>query len=192
MNTSDPSDQELMIRFKAGDHSAFSQLVLRWDPRITKALARLVGQTADIDDLRQEAFLRVLLHKDRYRTNYAFSTWMYRITINLARDHARRRRFAFLAFNGQRLMYKNGQPPQADSIEISQLIEKGLASLPQHLREVLVLKYFSELSFADISYVLSLPASTAKSRAYAALKRLRSELRRLGVVDEMETENELC
>ena len=86
------SDHELMHRCGQGDAAAFEMLVRRWEGRIENVLRRLVTSPTDAEDLKQETFVRVLLASRRYKANGAFSTWLYRIALNLARDVARRQR----------------------------------------------------------------------------------------------------
>lgn len=83
MNT---SDHELMRRCRDGDMAAFEELVRRWEGPVARILARLGQPSSEAEDLAQEVFLRVLDARGRYRACGAFSTWLYRITLNVARS----------------------------------------------------------------------------------------------------------
>jgi RNA polymerase sigma-70 factor (ECF subfamily) len=134
--------------------------------------------------MAQEVFLRVYGARDRYRGSGAFSTWLFRIVLNVARSAHRRR--------GRR------RPPQpldarepaspaagadeaVEQEEQSRAVEAAVAALPPRLRDVLVLRQFGELTFAQVARVTGLPESTVKSRVRAALDRLRAELKRRGI-----------
>src|SRR5436190_18269759 len=85
-------DPDLIQRWQRGDAPAFEALVRRWQTPVARFLARLVGRPDLVQDLCQEVFLRVHLARGRYRTDGAFSTWLYRIALNVARDALRRHR----------------------------------------------------------------------------------------------------
>ena len=179
------SDHELMARLVAGDSEALAVLVRRWESGISRVLARLVP-TADVDDLRQEVFVRVLTASTRYRANGAFSAWLYRIVINIARDAARRRRIRIsLPLGNHHPADRDGAPPrECSQRELVEVIELALAALPDRLREVLVLRHYGDLTVAQIAVALNKPISTIKSRTRSALRRLHAELARRGVSEE--------
>jgi RNA polymerase sigma-70 factor (ECF subfamily) len=178
------SEHDLMNRCRDGDSAAFAELVHRWDSRVCRVLGRLTGNRAEVEDLRQEVFLRVLRAAPRYHANGSFSTWIYRIVLNLARDAARRRR-PVEPLDEQTLMDFTPDPAvSAQQRELAAQVGQVLAELPQPLREVLVLKHFGNLTFAEIAGVLGEPASTVKSRARVALSTLHHQLSRRGLSDE--------
>lgn len=179
----DTSDHELMNRCGQGDATAFEVLVRRWETRVERVLRRLVPSPADAEDLRQETFVRVLLASKRYKANGAFSTWLYRIALNLARDAARRRR-PVGPLGELEVEDTNGTPDAAsEKQERRELIEQALGALPRELREVLVLRHYGELTFDRIGQVLDQPASTIKSRTKAALKKVHGELQQRGLTN---------
>lgn len=185
-----PTDHELMHHWRQGDAVAFAELVRRWEDRLGLFVARLLGPRADVEDLCQEVFIRVLGARDRYRSQGAFSTWLYRIALNVARDSRRRqkRRGFTQSLEGHDVASPSPGPDVAlGRREVGQLVDEALDALPTDLREVLVLKHFGKLTFAETAAVLGLPTSTVKSRMQAALVRLRGELRR-GGLDEQELE----
>jgi RNA polymerase sigma-70 factor, ECF subfamily len=179
-----PTDHELMHHWRQGDAVAFALLVRRWEDRLGLFVARLLGPRADVDDLCQEVFIRVLGARERYRGEGSFSTWLYRIALNVARDSRRRlsRRGVTQSLGGHDVASLSPGPDVALSRrEKGQLVDESLDALTTELREVLVLKHFGELTFAETATVLGLPLSTVKSRMRAALERLGGELRRRGV-----------
>jgi RNA polymerase sigma-70 factor (ECF subfamily) len=187
------SEHELMERFRRGEAAALEEIVRRWQGKVVHVLARLAGGStaslnghADVDDLAQEVFLRVVRGAERYRSTFAFSTWIYRIAVNVARDYLRRRRRTppHTTLEGQELAAA-AEPPAARlaQAETARAVEQALASLPPELREPLVLRQYGDLSFSELAGVLSVPKSTLKTRVHSALLRVRAELLRRGIVD---------
>ncbi len=176
------SDSALIERWRGGDASAFEVLVGRWQRPVSRFLSHLTGDPGLVEDLCQEVFLRVYLARQRYRAGGAFSTWLYRIALNVARDAARRRKVRPCEPLGEH------EPPgpgaAAESIceqqELGRLVTRALAELPEPLRLAVVLRHYEKMSFEDMARLLNTPASTLKSRFAAALARLRTRLAELG------------
>lgn len=186
------TDHELMHRCRCGDSRAFETLVRRWEDRVARVLTGLDGRgtaTADIDDLCQEVFVRVYLARHRYRSKNSFSTWLYRIAVNVARDAARRKRRWWRMLGNHRPTNAVDSPPDIlNRKETEQQVTEALAALPDKWREPLVMKHYGELTFAEVADVMKLPVSTVKSRVQTALVRLRSECVRRGI-DERELQS---
>jgi RNA polymerase sigma-70 factor (ECF subfamily) len=181
MNT---SDHELLRKVGLGDAAAFESLVRRWEIPVGRVLRRLVPNECDVDDLRQEAFVRVLLGSRRYEPRCEFSTWLFQIVLNLARDAARRRKRNLMSLEHCQPIGGNHDPrSEASRRELILVVESALQTLPEPLREILVLRHYAELSFERIADVLDAPASTIKSRGQLALEKLDAELRRRGVTN---------
>jgi RNA polymerase sigma-70 factor (ECF subfamily) len=177
----DGSDAELMARWQRGDDAAFAAIVRRWQQPMARFLAHLVGRSELVNDLVQEVFLRVFDAGHRYRENGTFSTWLYRIALNVARDAGRRQRH-------EPLSLASTEPPahwpSAETLcerqETAALVARAVAELPEPLRLVLVLRHYEGMSFEEMARLTGTPASTLKSRFTAALDRLRRRLHRLG------------
>ncbi len=176
------SDHQLMHRTGRGDTSAFEEIVRRWERPVCRVLARYAGQNGEVEDMAQEVFLRVYGARDHYRASGAFSTWLFRIVLNVARSAYRRRRRRCQSLDEREPSCPAAGADRAvDREEQGRLVEEAVAALPAKLRDVLVLRQFGELTFAEIARVTGLPESTVKSRVRAALERLRAELKRRGV-----------
>jgi RNA polymerase sigma-70 factor (ECF subfamily) len=176
------SEHELMHRIRGGDASSFERLVRRWERPVGRVLARYVGRDGEAEDLAQEVFLRVFGARDRYRASGAFSTWLFRIVLNVARSAHRRRRRAWQPLADQEpASPAAGVEQAAQWEEQSRIVEAAVSGLPPKLRDVLVLRQFGEMTFSEVARVTGLPESTVKSRVRAALERLRVELKRRGI-----------
>lgn len=171
-----------MRRSSAGDSLAFEELVRRWERPVARVLTRLNTNGADVEDLCQETFLKVLRSQERYRPSGTFSTWLFSIALNVSRDAARRRvregHHVAASAASRRL---SGPVEDAQRRELAEQVSAALAELPHALREVVVLKHFGGLTFAQLSELLGLPESTVKSRAQRALEELRREFTRRGI-----------
>jgi RNA polymerase sigma-70 factor, ECF subfamily len=171
-------DQSLLIqRWQTGDAAAFAALVRYWQQPMARFLARVTGSDAHVPDLCQEVFLRLHLARTRYRDTGQFSSWLYRIAVNVARDALRRTR---------PVQPLGSHEPESKALaadlwheqhELAAAVREALAELPPAAREVLVLRHYEEMSFAEMARVLDVPESTLKSRFAAALRRLRERLR---------------
>ena len=177
-------DADLMHRWQTGDDLAFERLVVRWQPPVTRLLGRLVHQPEAVADLSQEVFLRVYQARTKYAENGSFSNWLYKIALNVARDHGRRRS-PVLSLQGQDPLAA-GSDPHAAYVkrELVDVVQQAVADLPQPQREVLVLRHYENMNFEQISRLLERPASTLKSRFSTALRRLRTELREFVAEEE--------
>jgi RNA polymerase sigma-70 factor (ECF subfamily) len=181
----DCSDVELMASWQRGDATAFAALVRRWQQPMARFLTHLLGRSGPVPDLCQEVFLRLYHAGPRYRESGSFSTWLYRIALNVARDAGRRQRRDFTPL-------ANGEPPAnapspatlCERRELAGLVSRAVAELPEPLRLLLVLRHYQDMTFEEIARLTSTPASTLKSRFAAALVRLRDRLHQLGCDQE--------
>lgn len=186
------SDHRLMQLCAEGDTAAFQRLVQRWQPRIARLLDRLnTARTrrgpigVDVEDLAQEVFLKVLKASRRYRDTNEFSTWLYRIAINVARDAGRRQRTRWNLWRSTPPPVRQVESPvdAACRQELRQHVAEVLSNLPEKYREPVVLRHFGQLTFAQVAEVLGLPESTVKSRIQTGLLKVRTELVQRGITE---------
>ncbi|MCP3986022.1 MAG: sigma-70 family RNA polymerase sigma factor [bacterium] len=171
------SDEDLMVRVQAGDEAALETLMGRFKGPLFGFLNRRVGASA-ADDLFQESWIRVVKARDRFDPRRRFSTWLFQIANNLCRDRGRH----LLVEARYRDRVKGeaaAEPaprPAAPAATERMDMARHLAALPDPLREVLVLRYYQDLSEREIAEVLGIPRGTVKSRAHAAVKALRQQV----------------
>lgn len=183
------TDEDLVEAFQRGDTSVFDVLVERWERKIQGAIYRFVGPSEDVRDLCQEAFLKAYRGLGTFKKDARFSSWLYQISLNVCRDRLRRRRGRMLVSlddmdEATQLAAAPSRPTPLDLAEASDLsdrVARAVADLPQDQREVIVLKEYQDLTFAEIADVLELPLSTVKTRLYRGLVQLRERLEHEGI-----------
>ena len=183
------SDHELIELTKSGDDEAFAEIVSRYRNPLTNYLYRFLYDYEEAVDLVQEAFVRVYFALDRYHTEYAFSTYIYRIASNLAISEIRKRkRRKTMSLTGlfqsaddetREFQPPDGKPLPSDEIidnERRKVIEKAISALPAKYRAPIILRDVEGLSYDEVAQILELGLGTTKSRISRARKLLREKL----------------
>ncbi|HLW64805.1 MAG TPA: sigma-70 family RNA polymerase sigma factor [Gemmataceae bacterium] len=171
------TDAELIRRWHEGQEEAFVLLVRRWEQPLARFLSRLAAQPDHVADWLQETFLRVHRAGVRYQENGHFSTWLFQIALNVARDAARRQRPVQELPIDELRSLETPLVEQCERQELSERLARVIAELPWPQREVLALRHDQGMKFEEMSRLLGVPASTLKSRFSAALVQLRDRLR---------------
>jgi RNA polymerase sigma-70 factor (ECF subfamily) len=184
------TDEELVARFVGGDADSFNQLVLRWERPIYALAYRVIGREEDARDVCQEAFLRAFRALHGFKGQAKFSSWLYRITLNLCRDWIRRQRRTPLGQAAESVELAELLPDESPGAAVEELVAqrdlgrrvaKAMARLPEEQRTAIILKEYHGLTFQEISDLLGCPLSTVKTRLYQGLTVLRRELQEDGV-----------
>jgi RNA polymerase sigma-70 factor, ECF subfamily len=179
------TDEELVARSIRGDADSFNQLVLRWERPIYALAYRTIGREEDARDVCQETFLRAFRALPAFRGQAKFSSWLYRIALNLCRDWMRRERRAPIIQPPEDvdLMDLAAAAEPSESIEdlvarkdMTRLVENAMTRLPEEQRTAIVLKEYHGLTFQEIADLMGCPLSTVKTRLYQGLTVLRREL----------------
>src|ERR1700759_5693526 len=179
------TDEELIAKSIGGDAESFNQLVLRGERPIYALAYRTIGREEDARDVGQETLLRAFRALPGFRGQAKFSSWLYRIALNLCRDWIRRERRT-----------PTVQPPEdvdlldlaasaepCEPIEnlvarkdLTRLVERAMALLPEEQRTAIVLKEYHGLTFQEIADLAGCPLSTGQTRLYQGLIVLRRQL----------------
>ncbi|HEX7159521.1 MAG TPA: sigma-70 family RNA polymerase sigma factor [Edaphobacter sp.] len=171
MSETTASDEQLMAAFSRGTTAAFEELFLRYKQPMFGFFRRRVGDRAQAEELTQETFLALLRSAVNYRPSASFRTYLYAIAFNVLRSH--RRKAAFRAmFSGT----TNREPMARDSLDGEIVLRDALSRLERVDREILLLREFEQLSYAEIATVLRLPLNTVRSRLFRARMALREML----------------
>jgi RNA polymerase sigma-70 factor (ECF subfamily) len=159
------SDEELMAAFSRGAADAFTVLFLRYKQPLFGFFRRRVADPAQAEELTQETFVAVLRASSRYQQTALFRTWLYAIGFKILRAH--RRKAAFRAtFLGEKPL--GSEPAVDEAIEAQTMMRQAVGRLDSLDREVLLLREFEQLSYAEIAELLGLPLNTVRSRLFRA------------------------
>ncbi len=183
------TDDQIIERTLAGDTDAFSLLVRRWERPIYGLSLRMLGRDEDARDVCQETFLAAFRNLRKFRGDAKFSSWLYRIALNACHTKLRKnsgaaeqsidqeddegRKFE-LADDGAEFM-----PDRLHRDQRATAVRRALQALPAEMRQVIVMKEYEELTFAEIAEILNVPVSTVKSRLYTGLQQMRARLEKM-------------
>jgi len=183
------TDEELVALSMSGDTESFNQLIVRWERPIYALAYRTLGREEEARDVVQETFLRAFRGLKNFRGQAKFSSWIYRIALNLCRDWMRRERRAPIAPTpeGVDLVELAAEQEPAESIEdlvarhdMSRVVARAMAKLPDEQRMAIILKEYHGMTFQEIADLQSVPLSTVKTRLYQGLSVLRRVLQQEG------------
>ena len=186
----DHTDEELMALVQENDTEAFEELVERYQHALTTFISRFLGPGPHVQDVLQEAFIRVWRHRRHYKTVAKFSTWVYTIAGNLAKTELRRQKIR------RTLPIRTGGEPREDEAidvideeaapdedalrsEIRTRVSREIQRLPAVYRAAVVLRDIQDKSYEEISEILNVPVGTVKSRVNRGRARLQKKLRDL-------------
>lgn len=185
-------DQMLVDRFKEGDQSAFDEMVRRYWDRIYSMVLQLLRNQQDAEEVTQDAFIRAHRGLANFRGDSAFSTWLYQIATNLARNRYwywwRRKRDKTISFDAPvsadsetslaEIFPGEAETPEdvAVTSEFVERVAEGMEQLSEKHREILILRNVQNLSYEEIAETLGISVGTVKSRIARARESLREKL----------------
>ena len=166
----------LIGRIKDGDPKAVDEIVEKYKGPLFAFILRMISDHDDTEDIFQETWLRVIRYIHNFRGDSKFSTWLFQIALNLVRDAERKKKHWFY------VPIENYEDtlsiaPDIDPFRMlkAQQVRKVVDALPVKLREVIVLRYFHDMSDQEISEIAGCPVGTVKSRFYKASKVFRKK-----------------
>ena len=180
----EPTDEQLLSDYRTGDKGAFAQLVSRYHRELYHFLVRFLGNRTSAEDIFQETFLQVHQSAEQFDLQRRFRPWLFTIAANKARDlirsQARRPTNPLQASispgddeSGEfiDLMQSTAELPSEpmEKRELQKLVHDTVSAMPEHLREILLLSYFHQFPYKQISEILDIPLGTVKSRLHAAV-----------------------
>lgn len=184
------TDEELVARSISGDKDSFNQLILRWERPIYALAYRTLGREEDARDVCQDTFLRAYRALPGFKGEAKFSSWLYRIALNLCRDWIRRQRRTPTVDmpEGIDLVEMASEQGPVESIEtlvgrreMSRVVAEAMHLLPEEQRTAIILKEYHGLTFQEIADLQGCPLSTVKTRLYQGLSVLRRQLEQAGI-----------
>lgn len=184
-------DQQLVERVQGGDKHAFDLLVIKYQRKLARLLSHFIRDSAEVEDVTQEAFIKAYRALPLFRGDSAFYTWLYRIGINTAKN--------FLVSQGRKVptlqefdnedaenfeegsILKEINTPESELMtkQIAQTVNQTLDLLPEELRTAIVLREIDGLSYEEIANIMSCPIGTVRSRIFRAREAISEQLRPL-------------
>jgi RNA polymerase sigma-70 factor (ECF subfamily) len=180
------SDSQIIERTLNGEPDAFNVLVRRWERQIYGLTLRLLGRDEEARDATQETFLSAYRNLPKFRGEAKFSSWIYRIALNICNTKLKSRSRVIISLEQEREM--SGFELQAETEDlgspihrqqVARAVRRALQGLPSEMRQVIVMKEYDGLKFAEIAEILGIPLSTVKTRMYTGLAELRKRLEHL-------------
>ena len=187
-------DADVVALAQRGQEAAFRELIRRFERPVYSLIYRMVRDAAAAEDLAQDAFIKVLNHLDRYRPEFKFSSWLFKIANNVAIDHLRRRQPDLRSIDGSPdattaeaieatsiELADDGESP-LDALtarELGAAIEAAIGRLRPEYRQCILLRHVEGRSYEEIAATLDLPLGTVKTYIHRARIQLRDLLEHL-------------
>ena len=182
-------DQQLVVRAQAGDKRAFELLVIKYQRKVERLLSRIIRNQDEIQDVAQESFIKAYRALANFRGDSAFYTWLYRISVNTAKN--------YLVSQGRRAPTSTGyDAEEAESFEdavglrdnatpdallmskqIAEIVNNTIDKLPEELRTAITLREIDGLSYEEIAQIMDCPIGTVRSRIFRAREAVAEQLR---------------
>ncbi len=190
ISSSCESDLELVRRVQRGERAAFDLLVLRYQHKVVKLVARLLRDPAEAEDVAQEAFVKAYRAIGSFRGDSAFYTWLYRIAVNTARNAMASRQRRPLDYESDlseseqstvesRMRHSDTPEAMALSDEIHRTVNRAVGDLPEDLRTAVILREVEGLSYEEIAQAMDCPVGTVRSRIFRAREAIDRSLKPL-------------
>ena len=184
-------DQQLVERVQRGDKRAFDLLVTKYQRKLGRLISRFVRDSAEAEDVTQEAFIKAYRALPGFRGDSAFYTWLYRIGINTAKNRllaGKRRAPTSTPFDAEEAesfdeagLLREVSTPENElmSKQVVSVVQATLQELPEDLRSALTLREIEGLSYEEIASVMNCPIGTVRSRIFRAREAVAEKLRPL-------------
>ena len=184
-------DADVARLAQQGREPAFRELVRRYERPVFSLVFRMVRDSATAEDLAQDTFIKVLNHVDKYRPEFKFSSWLFKIANNVAIDHLRRRQVDTVSLDGNphattadavEASVLDPEAPQESPLEeleareLGQAIERAIGRLRPEYRACILLRHVEGRSYEEIATTLDLPLGTVKTYIHRARHALRTAL----------------
>ena len=184
------SDIELIHQAKQGNENAFEQLVYRYDRTVLSIALKYTGNTDDAKDLYQEVFIRAYRGINNFQFRSEFSTWLYRIAVNVCLSYkSRSKEYLKVSINemdddtdftkdaSEQLVYEGSSPEEAATgSELAEIVDAALETLSPRQKVTFVLKHYEGYKIREIAEMLNCKEGTVKKYLFDAIKNLRKKL----------------
>lgn len=180
---------DLMLRFQNGDDNAFAELVGQVHRRVINLIYRYIGDAVEAEDLAQEVFLKLWKARLSYEPSAKFSTWLYRIVVNLCLNDIRDRKRMIVKAPPEEILSKGGEdgiPTALSREEMRALVKGAIEALPENQRMAVILVQYEGLSYEDASGTMGIGVGALKSLLFRARDNLKQRLERYVDAEEMQ------
>ena len=168
-------DRELVERFQNGEQIAFDELVKRHYAETFSLFMRMAGDEMLADDLCQETYLRVYRGLTRFRNESEFTTWLYRISVNVANSHFRKEKLRKIFISDSEVeLHPAGEEPE--DVWTHAGLWPAIEKLPKKQRTVIILRTFQKLPYREVGEIMGITENSAKVNFHHAVNNLRKEL----------------
>lgn len=179
-----PTDEELMLRVRKGDLTAFEELYDRFHATLYQFILRFVNERLLAEDILQETFLRIFKARKSYRKTAHFSTYLFTIARNLCLDALKTWERKHIISDQEHPVERAADLSKTPSkilehTEISQIVQRAIQALPRDQREVLLLSKYSDLPHEEIAQIVGSTPAAVKQKIYRAMLTLRERLKKL-------------
>ena len=176
--TEKDTDYRLMKAVQNGDMVAFSELVDRYKNRLMNVIGRMLSSPDEAEDIVQETFVRVYQHRHSFNFQHCFSTWIYTIGLNLARNELRKRK-KFKHYDISEMQGNEAEFAVDAKVptRLPEILDAAIKELPEKYRAAFMLRDLQELPYEEVAKILDIPLGTVKSRVNRARMMLREKLR---------------
>jgi RNA polymerase sigma-70 factor (ECF subfamily) len=181
-------DDQLVKRAKGGDESAYTEIVEKYERALYFHILKMIKDREQVEDLVQETFVKAFDNLNTYSTNYAFSTWLYRIATNHTIDYLRKKKLKTLSID-EPMKTKDGEmemqlPDESAGTDRNiirkqrqKIVQNAIDNLPEKYRKVIEMRHMEEKSYKEIASVLDLPLGTVKAHIFRARELLYKALK---------------
>ena len=170
-------DYSLIRAVQNGDMVAFNELVDRYKGRLMNVIGRMLSSVEEAEDIVQETFVRVYQHRQSFNFEHCFSTWIYTIGLNLARNELRKRKkFKYYEISEMQGNEKEFAVEMKLPTRLPEVLDTAIKQLPEKYRTAFILRDVQEMPYEEVAKILSVPLGTVKSRVNRARMMLRDKL----------------
>ncbi len=172
------TDHELVMECLNGNNDAFSELVTRYKRLIYSVAYKFSRNDEDVNDMAQDAFIKIYKSLSRYDSQYKFSTWSVKVTTNICLDHVRRKKINSVSLDEIENFIGSGNSPEDQYLrkEHSQTVMNAINELPEIYRMPIIMYHQKGMSYKEIAEFLDKPMSIIKNRLFRARHALRENL----------------
>lgn len=189
-NLNTQSDELLVKKVQEGDTNAYNVLVIKYQYKVAQIISKFVANSADINDIAQDAFIKAYKAINSFRGESSFYTWLYRIVVNAAKtfleSNSKHKNSIdvdspeFQSIDEQGILASKDTPDRIiESQELHEVILKAMNDLPKELREAITLREIEGMSYDDMAIALKVPVGTVRSRIFRAREFIESRMAHL-------------